>query len=145
MWGSCSYKIVLIKKKECICSWFVTLYFASSRFSATYQFYGSFMTYFYILNMPVDINTWRTVIGLFVNTTQKSTVFHLTKCGDFTLYSMSLFLLLLIAFKEFTNNRDLIWGTFSLFGWTASFLKQNLSLKMGMIFVSLFIRSLLSA
>ena len=38
--------------------------------------------------MPVDINTWSVVIGLFVNTTQQSAVFHLTKCRDFTLYSV---------------------------------------------------------
>ena len=44
------------------------------------NFTVSFVTYFYILNMPVDINTWRVVIGLFVNTTQQCAVFHLTKC-----------------------------------------------------------------
>ena len=96
--------------------------------------------------MPVDINTWRAVIGLFVNTTQQSAVFHLTKCQDSTLYSILLFLLLLIVFKEFSNNRDLILGTiFSLFGPTVSFLKQNLPLKLDTTFMSLFIRSLLPA
>ena len=95
--------------------------------------------------MPVDISKWRVVIGLFVNTTQQSPVFHLTKCRDFPLYSMLLFLLLLIVFKEFSNNRDLILGTFPFFGQTAFFLKQNLSLKMDTIIVPLFIRSLLSA
>ena len=93
-------------------SWFVTLYFASNHFSVTYHFYGlihDFMT-FHILNMPVDINSWRAGIGLFVNTTQQSAVFHLTKCRDSTLYI--LFLLLLIVFKKFSNNRDLILGTF---------------------------------
>ena len=71
--------------------------------------------------------------------------FHLTECRDSTLYSMLLFLLLLIVFKEFSNNRDLILGTFSLFGRTVSFLKQNLRLKIDTSFVSLFIRLLLSA
>ena len=91
-----------------------TLYFASSHFSVTYQFYASILlrTYFYILLMLVDVNTWRAVIGLLVNTTQQSAVFHLSKCRDSTLYSMLLFLLLLIVFKEFSNNRDLILGTF---------------------------------
>ena len=108
------------------------------------NFTVSFMTYFYLLNMPFDINTWRAVIRLFVNTTQQWAVFRLTKCRDFTLYSMLLFLPLLIVFKEFSDNRELILGNFSFFGQTASFLKQNLSLKMGTILVSLFIRSLLS-
>ena len=62
--------------------------------------------------MPVDINTWRAAIGLFVSNTEQSAVFHLTKCRDSTFYSILLFLLLLIAFKEFYNNRDLILGTF---------------------------------
>ena len=51
---------------------------------------------------------------IIVNTIQQSTVFHLTKCRDSTLYSMLLFLLLLIVFKEFSSNRDLILGTFFL-------------------------------
>ena len=84
------------------------------------NFMVSFMTYFYLLNMPVDIITWRAVIGLFVNTTQQSTVFHLTKCQGITLYSMLLFLLLLIVFKEFSNNWDLILGTF-FFLWPNGF------------------------
>ena len=109
------------------------------------NFTVSFMTYFYLLNMPFDINTWRAVIRLFVNTTQQWAVFRLTKCRDFTLYSMLLFLLLLIVFKEFSNNIDLILGTF-LFLWpNGFFLETKLSLKMDTIFVSLFIRSLLSA
>ena len=62
--------------------------------------------------MLVDVNTWRAVIGLLVNTTQQSAVFHLSKCRDSTLYSMLLFLLLLIVFKEFSNNRDLILENF---------------------------------
>ena len=54
--------------------------------------------------MPVDINTSRAV---FMNTTQQSAVFHLTKCRDSTLNGMLLFLLLLMVFKEFLNNIDL--------------------------------------
>ena len=46
------------------------------------------MTYFYVLNTPVDINTWRVVIGLFVNTIQQSAVFHPTKFPDSPLYSI---------------------------------------------------------
>ena len=64
--------------------------------------------------MPVDINIWHVVIGLFANTIQRAAVFHLTKCGDSTSQGMLLFLLLLIVFKEFSNNRDLILGTFFL-------------------------------
>ena len=56
---------------------------------------------------------------------------------------MLLYLLLLIVFKEFSNNRDLILGTF-FFGQTASFLKQNLSLKMGTILVCLYTFSFIS-
>ena len=73
---------------------------------------GSFTTDFYILNMPVDIDIWRAVIGLFVSTTQQSAVFHLTKCRDCTLYNKLLFILLLKIFKEFSNVRDLILRTF---------------------------------
>ena len=98
-----------------------------------------------VLNMPADINTWRALVAIFVNTTQQSAVFHLTKCRDSTLYSMLLFLLLLIVFKEFSINRDLILRTFSLFGRTVSFLKQNLPLKIDTTFVPLSIRPLLSA
>ena len=69
-----------------ICSWFV-LYTLQAVISQSHiNFTVSFMTYFYLLNMPVDINTWCAIIGLFVNTTQQSEVFHLTKCRDFTLY-----------------------------------------------------------
>ena len=95
-----------------ICSWFVTLSLQAVISQSHINFTVSFMTYFYLLNTPVDINTWRAVIGLFVNTTQQSAVFHLTKCRDITLYSMLLFLLLLIVFKEVSNDRDLILGTF---------------------------------
>ena len=91
----------------------------------------SFTTYFYILNVPVNINTWRVVIGLFVNTTQQSAVFHKTKCRDFTLYSMLLFLLLLIVFKEFSNNRDLILGTFFFLWANSFFLETKLVIKDG--------------
>ena len=76
-----------------ICSWFVTLYFASSHSQSSIIFTVSFMTYFCILNMSVDINTWRAVIGLLVNTNQQSAVFNLTKCRDSTLYIILLFLL----------------------------------------------------
>ena len=41
--------------------------------------------------MPVDTNTWRAVIGLFVNTSQQSAVFHLTKCLDSTLHNIFFF------------------------------------------------------
>ena len=103
------------------------------------------MTYFYILNMPVDINTWRAVIGLFVSTTQQSAVFHLTKCRDSTLYSMLLFLLLLIAFKEFWNNRDLILGTFFCRWQNGFFLETKLAIKNGHHFcVSLYMYSFIS-
>ena len=44
--------------------------------------------------MPVDINIWRVVIGLFANTIQRAAVFHLTKCGDSALCSMLLFLVI---------------------------------------------------
>ena len=81
--------------------------------------------------MPVDINTWRAVIGLFVNTTQQSAVFHLTKCRDFTLYSMLLFLLLFIVFKEFSNNRDLILGTFFSLWPNSFFLETKFAIKDG--------------
>ena len=87
------------------------------------------MTYFYVLNMPVDINTWRAVIGLLVNTTQQSAVFHLTNCRDSTLYSILLFLLLLIVFKEFSNNRDLILGTFFSLWPNGFFLETKLAIK----------------
>ena len=93
------------------------------------NFTVSFMTYFYILNMPVDINTWRAEIGLFVNTTQQSAIFHLTKCRDFTLYSMLLFLLLLIVFKEFSNNIDLILGTFLSLWPNGFFLETKIVIK----------------
>ena len=85
-------------------SWFVTLYFSGSHFSVTYQFYD----FIHDLFLFFDINTQRAVIRLFVNTTQQSAVFHLTKCQASTLYSMLLFLLLLIVLKEFSNSRDLI-------------------------------------
>ena len=87
------------------------------------------MTYFYILNMPVDINTWCAIIGLFVNTTQQSTVFHLIKCRDSTLYSMLLFLLLLIVFKELSNNRNLILGPFFSVWPNGFFLETKLSIQ----------------
>ena len=113
--------------------WFITLYFASSHFSVTYQFYASILlrTYFYILLMLVDVNTWRAVIGLLVNTTQQSAVFHLPKCRDSTLYSMLLFLLLLIVFKEFSNNRDLILGTFFSLWSNGFFLETKFAIKNG--------------
>ena len=122
-----------------ICAWFVTIYFASSHFSVTYQFYGFILTCFYILNMPVDISTWRTIIGLFVNTTQQPAVFHLTKCGDSTLYGMLLFLLLLIVLKDFSNNRD-----FFFFWLNGFFLETNVPLKMDTIFESLYAFSFIS-
>ena len=81
--------------------------------------------------MPLDINTWRAVIGLFVITTQQSAVFHLTKCRDFTLYSMLLILLLFIVFKEFSNNRDLILGTSSFLWPNGFFLETKCFIKNG--------------
>ena len=118
-----------------ICAWFVTIYFASSHFSVTYQFYGFILTCFYILNMPVDISTWRTIIGLFVNTTQQPAVFHLTKCGDSTLYGMLLFLLLLIVLKDFSNNWD-----FFFFSPNGFFLETKRAIKDGNDFwVSLYV------
>ena len=96
--------------------------------------------------MPVDTNTWRAVIGLFVNTSQQSAVFHLTKCRDSTLHNIFFFFLLLIVFKEFSSNRDLILRTlaFSL-GPNGFFLETKLAIKKRHDFVSLFIRPLLSA
>ena len=82
-----------------------------------------------ILNIHVDIDTWRTVIRLFVSITQQSAVFHLTKCRDSTLYSMLLFLLLLIAFKNFSNNRDLILGTFFSLWPNGFFRETKLAIK----------------
>ena len=103
------------------------------------------MTYVYILNMPVDIKTWRAVIGLFVNTTQQSAVLHLTKCRDFTLYSVLLFLLLLTVFKEFSNNRDLILGTFFFLWPNGLFVETKLVIKDGHNFcVSLYTFSFIS-
>ena len=96
------------------------------------------MTYFYILNMPVDINTWREIIGLFVNTTEQSAVFHLTKCRDFTLYSMLLFLMLLKVFKEFSNNRDLTLGTFFFLWPNGLFLEPKFVIKDGHDFCASF-------
>ena len=81
--------------------------------------------------MPVDINTWRALIGLSVNTTQQSAVFHLTKCQDSTLYSMLLFLLLLIVFKEFCNKRDLFLGNFFSLWPNGFFLETKLAIKNG--------------
>ena len=95
--------------------------------------------------MPVDISKWRVVIGLFVNTTQQSPVFHLTKCRDFPLYSMLLFLLLLIVFKEFSNNRELILGTFFSLWPNDFFLETKLAIKDGHDFcVSLYTFSFIS-
>ena len=66
-----------------------------------------------------------------MDTTQHYAVFHLTKFRDSTLYSMLLFLLLLIVFKEFSNNIDLILGSF-LFLWPKGFLlEKKLAIKDG--------------
>ena len=92
------------------------------------------MTYFYIVNLPVDINTWSAVVGLFVKTTQQFAVFDLTKFRDSTLYSMLLFLLLLIVFREFSNNRSLILGIFFSLWPNGFFLETKLDI------VSLFVR-----
>ena len=92
------------------------------------------MTCFYILNIPVDINIWCAVIGLFVNTTQQSALFHLTKCRDSSLYNMLLFLLLLIIFKEFLNNRDLILGPFFSLWLSSVFLETKLAIENGRSF-----------
>ena len=102
------------------------------------SFTVSFMTYFYNLNMPVDINTWRAIIGLFVNTTEQSAVFHLTKCRGFTLYSMLLFLMLLKVFREFSNDRDLILGTFFFLWPNGLFLEPKLVIKDGHDFCASF-------
>ena len=79
--------------------------------------------------MPVDINTWCVVIGLFLRTTQQSAVFHLTKCRNSALYSMLLFFLLLIVFKEFSNNKDLIVGPFFSLWPNGFFLETKLAIK----------------
>ena len=79
--------------------------------------------------MPVDINTWCVVIGLFLRTTQQSAVFHLTKCRNSTLYSMLLFFLLLIVFKEFSNNKDLILGPFFSIWPNGFFLETKLAIR----------------
>ena len=100
------------------CSWFVTFYFCKKLFSC-----------FYILNMPVAIKTWRAVMGLFVNTTQQFAVFHLTKFRGSTLYRMLLFFLILIVFKEFSNKRDLILGTFFCLWPNDFFFETKLAIK----------------
>ena len=64
-----------------------------------------------------------------MNTTQQSAVFHLTYCWDSTLYSILLFLLLLIVFKEFSNNRHLILGTFFSLWPNGFFLETKLAIK----------------
>ena len=104
-----------------------------------------FMTYFYILNMPVDINTLRAVIGLFVNPAQQSAVFHLTKCQGSTLYSMLLFLLLLIVFNEFSKNRDLILRSFFSLWPNGFFLQTKVTIKNGHDFcISLYTSSFIN-
>ena len=87
----------------------------------------------------------RAVIELFVNTTKQSAVFHLTKCRDSTLYSTLLFLLLLIVFKEFSNNRDLTLGAFFSLCSKGFFLETKLAIKSGHDFcVSLYMFSFIS-
>ena len=107
------------------------MYFASSHFSVTYQFYS----FIHDLFLPFKYASWYQYLAcsnrLFMNTTQQSAVFHLTKCRDFTLYSMLLFLLLFIVFKEFSNNRDLILGTFSFLWPNGFFLETKFVIKDG--------------
>ena len=95
--------------------------------------------------MSIGMNTSRAVIGLFVNTTQQYAVFNLTKSRVWTLYSMLLFRLLLIVFKDFLNTRNLVLGfLFSLLS-NCFFLEKKLALKNGHDFsVSLYTSSLTS-
>ena len=75
--------------------------------------------------------------------TEQSAAFHLAKFREFSLYSMLLFRLFLLVFKEFSNNRDLILGTF-LFLWQKRFfLEISLAIKDG-DFVSLYTFSFIS-
>ena len=111
-----------------ICSWFVVLYFTSSHFSITYQLYGFIHGKFLYFNMPADINTWRTLVRLFVNTTQQSAVFHLTKCRNSALHSILLFLLLLVIFKGFLNSKDSILGFFFCLWPNAFFIQTKISI-----------------
>ena len=71
------YDVAMFIAFNSICSWFV-LYTLEAAISQPHiNFSVSFLTYFYILNMPVDINACRAVIGLSMNTTQQSAVFYL--------------------------------------------------------------------
>ena len=69
----------------------------------------------------------------------------MTKCRNFTLHSMLLFFLLLIVFKEFSNNTDLIIEIY-LFLWPNTFfLERKLVIKDGYGFcVSLYTFSFIS-
>ena len=129
----CMHSCFLVKLAfNFICTFFNPfLYFASSHFSVTYQFYG----FIHDLFLPVKYAFWYYYLArskrLFVNTTQQWAVFRLTKCRDFTLYSMLLFLLLLIVFKEFPDNRELILGNFFFLWPNGFFLETKLVIKDG--------------
>ena len=80
-----------------------------------------------------------------MNTIQQSAVFHLTKCRDFSLHSMLLFLLLLIVFTESSNNKDLFLGTFFSLWPNGFFLETKLAIKNGHDFcISLYTFSFIS-
>ena len=66
-----------------------------------------------------------------MNTIQQSAVFHLTKCQNSTLYKLLQFILLLIIFKECSNNRDLILRTFFYLCLNGFFLEIKLVIKNG--------------
>ena len=69
----------------------------------------------------------------------------MTKCRNFTLYSMLLFFLLLIVFKEFSNNTDLIIEIFFFLWPNTFFLERKLVIKDGYGFcVSLYTFSFIS-
>ena len=69
----------------------------------------------------------------------------MTKCRNFTLHSMLLFFLLLIVFKEFSNNTDLIIEIYFFLWPNTFFLERKLVIKDGYGFcVSLYTFSFIS-
>ena len=120
-----------------IFSCFVTLYFASSHFSVTYQFYNVILDLFLYFKYLISVLGMHNRI--ICEHFQESAVLHLTKCWDSILYSMLLFLQLLIVFKDFSNNTDLILGTFFSLWLNSFFLETRLVIKNGLdIWVSLY-------
>ena len=65
------------------------------------------MNFFSCLRMPVDINTWRAAIGLFGNVTTCSSIFYLTTCFRYILYSILLLITILFLFTVQFYNKDL--------------------------------------